>query len=413
MILIGHPTGNPNSHNAALAYYESGRLEAFCVPWFPEDWQLNALRCFPGLEKETGRLARRRFAALASAPKIQGKWGEWVRLLRRAAGFGNAGLSYEANDWLMRTMAHAAKRAAVTAVHSFEDCSLWQFQEARRLGKQCIYDMPTCYYPWWLEKERQYNARFHDWAVSGKRSSSLWVRPEQKRQEMELADLVLAPSRFVERSIKEHSPDKNVAVVNYGANTEFWKPAEGRDEELKRPKYQRTKSEKIRFIYAGQSSIRKGIPVLMEAWDKTQLRDAELLLVGSWQLADAKLQQLPRGVRFAGPVGPEKLRDLYHESDVFVFPSLADGFGLVILEALACGLPVIATDSTGAPDVLDDSCGRVVQAGNVEQLAEILRWFAANRESLGSMRSAARAKAETFTWDSYRGGVNKAAVAVV
>ena len=166
----------------------------------------------------------------------------------------------------------------------------------------------------------------------------------------------------------------------------------------------------LRFIYAGQSSIRKGIPVLIEAWEKAQLRDAELLLVGSWQLAADRLKKLPSGVRFVGPVGPESLRELYRESDVFVFPSFFEGFGLVILEAMACGLPVIASDRSAGPDILDDACGRVVTAGEVEPLTEWLHWFAANRDLLPQMKKAARTKAESFTWKSYREAVSNAVV---
>ena len=49
----------------------------------------------------------------------------------------------------MRTMARECHRSTVTAVHAYEDCSLWPFIEAKRLGKACVYDLPTCYYPAW------------------------------------------------------------------------------------------------------------------------------------------------------------------------------------------------------------------------------------------------------------------------
>ena len=75
MILFGHPTGNPNSHQAALAHYEAGRLEDFCVPWFPGRFTLDLLAQVPGTKTEAARLRRRRFEPLADAPKIQGRFG--------------------------------------------------------------------------------------------------------------------------------------------------------------------------------------------------------------------------------------------------------------------------------------------------------------------------------------------------
>src|SRR5215467_4736340 len=137
-ILFGHPTGNPNSHQAALAHFEAGRLEAFCVPWMPSSMSLRALERVGRLRPMSQRLRRRHFPPLAGAPKVQGRLGEFGRLLTRALGRGDERLSYEANDWLMRTMRRECRRPAVTAVHAYEDCSLWQFVEAKRHSKACI-----------------------------------------------------------------------------------------------------------------------------------------------------------------------------------------------------------------------------------------------------------------------------------
>lgn len=401
MILCGHPTGNPNSQHAALAHYEARRLEAFYVSWFPGRCELDLLAKVPGLRSEAARLRRRHFEPLADAPKIQGPLGEWSRLARRKLGLSDERLMYDTNDWLMRSMARGVRRSSVTAVHSYEDCSLWQFEEARRLGKACIYDMPIGYYPWWEAKQEELARTHADWVPARGLPSSRYVRPGQKIKEMELADLVLAACSFVERTVREFHTDKMVARAPYGVDGEFWSP--GVDDTMRD-----SPSDLIRFIYAGQSSIRKGTPLLLDAWEKAQLAGAELVLVGSWHLAGSKRSQLPRGVRVMQPVGPDKLRDLYRESDVFVFPSFFEGFGLVILEAMACGLPVIASDCSAGPDVLDDACGRVITAGDAEQLVETLRWFAANRHRLPQMKSASRSKVEVFTWTSYRNAVSEA-----
>ena len=439
MILFGHPTGNPNSHHAALAHYQRGELEAFCVPWFPSGLEIAALSLLPIRQEEVARLKRRWFAPLADAPKVQGHFAEWRRMAVRVMGRGDQRLSYEANDWLMRTMTRRCRRRSVSAVHSFEDCSLWQFEEAKRRGKACIYDMPIGYFPWWQEKQEDLARKYAEWIPAGGIPSNRHVRPEQKVKEMELADLVLVACGFVEKTIREFLPAKTIAIAPYGVDAEFWAPrgaqhgagrmehgaqrpdggeheADGRRQTADGSALLPATSDSpratspLRFIYAGQSSIRKGIPVLIEAWEKAQLRDAELLLVGSWQLAADRLKKLPSGVRFVGPVGPESLRELYRESDVFVFPSFFEGFGLVILEAMACGLPVIASDRSAGPDILDDACGRVVTAGEVEPLTESLHWFAANRDLLPQMKKAARTKAESFTWKSYREAVSNAVV---
>lgn len=425
MILFGHQTGNPNSHHAALAHFERGRLAAFVVPWFPGRTTLELLKQLPPTRTMAMRLSRRRFEPLAGAEFVQGRLAEFRRLMIRAAGSSDNRLCYEVNDWLMETMKQEVTRRNVTAVHSPEDASLRQFEEAKHRGKACVYDMPIGYYPWWDERQKQLARDYAEWVPEGGLPSSRYVRPEQKVKEMELADLVLVACGFVEKTIREFLPEKRIAIAPYGVDAEFWSPVGEDDRKTGRrdngtigglrsedallaTSDSRRATPPLRFIYAGQSSIRKGIPVLIEAWEKAQLRDAELLLVGSWQLADDRLKKLPAGVRFIGPVGPEKLRELYLESDVFVFPSFFEGFGLVILEAMACGLPVIASDRSAGPDVLDEACGRVIAAGDVEHLVESLRWFGTNRGRLPEMKKAARTKAEGFTWEKYRAAVGEA-----
>jgi len=356
---------------------------------------------------------------------VQGRAGEFARLFSRRFGRHGEEAFYNANDWLMETMKRNCRRKTVTALHSYEDCSLRQFEEAKRLGKACLYEMPIGYYPWWEDRQKALAREFADWIPAGGLPSSRFVRPGQKLKEMELADLVLAACSFVERTIREFHPNKKIALVPYGVDAEFWSPG-GEDDRTTGRRDNGTigglRSEDallatsdspritspLRFIYAGQSSIRKGIPVLLAAWSRAELHDAELILVGSWQLAESRLQQLPKGVRFAGPVGLSSLRNYYRQSDVFVFPSFFEGFGLVILEAMACGLPVVASDRSAAPDLVDDSCGRIVAAGNIDELTEVLRWCAAHRETVAAMKDRARQIALAHSWANYRESLSAA-----
>lgn len=395
MVLFGHPGGNPNSHQAALAHFEAGRLAAFCVPWMPSASTLNFLEIIPPLRNKAKRLARRRFPPLEQAPKVQGRFGELRRLFLRSKGRGNEGLSYEANDWLMRTMRRECRRPEVTAIHSYEDCSLWQFEEAKHLGKACIYDMPIGYYPWWQERQAQLARDFSDWLPAGGLPSNQWVRPEQKSREMELADLVLVPSTFVKKTIHQFYPDKKIALAPYGVDLDFWRPPTS---DLRLPISDRP----LRFIYAGQCSIRKGTPALLNAWRAANLKNAELELVGLWQLATEKLKQLPPNVRYIGPMSPEGLRERFQLADIFVFPSFFEGFGLVILEAMACGLPVIATDATAGPDILDQTTGKIIASGDDKGLVNALCWFESNPAKIFEMSTAARYRAETSSWREYR-----------
>ncbi|HEY6347644.1 MAG TPA: glycosyltransferase family 4 protein [Bryobacteraceae bacterium] len=401
-VLFGHPAGNPNSQHAALAHFDAQRLEAFCVPWIPSRFTLQLLERAGPLRPMASRFGRRLFLPLAGAPTIQGRLGEMRRLITRALGRGDEGLSYQANDWLMRTMTRECRRPSVTAVHAYEDCALWQFVEAKRLGKACIYDMPIGYYPAWEHTQAELARKFEDWLPAAGLPSSRYVRPQQKRQEMELADLVLAPSSFVVETVREFHPNKPVALAPYGVDLEFWTPPARKEP-----------SESLRFIYAGQISLRKGMPNLLLAWEKAGLRSAELHLVGSWHLSSAKRAALPNGVKHLPACSREALRDHYRRADVFVLLSFFEGLALVLLEAMACGLPAIASASTGGADVLTDSCGRLLPTGDLDALVDALRWFGENRDRLRAMGRAARERARQCTWERYRCAVTEATASFV
>jgi starch synthase len=396
-VLFGHPSGNPNSHHAALAHLEAGRLEAFCVPWMPSQFSIRLLGHFGVLRPLAQRLSRRRFPPLDVAPKIQGRIGEFRRLLTRAMGRGDECLSYQANDWLMQTMRRECRRAKVSAIHSYEDCSLWQFAEAKRRGKACIYDMPIGYYPAWEKIQPELSRRYASWLPAHGLSSTSYVRPEQKRQEMSLADLVLVPSAFVADTIQEFYPAKPVALAPYGVDTDTWVPA-----------VKHTPQDVITFLFVGQCSIRKGTPLLLEAWRAAGIKHAKLRLVGSWHLSAARQKSLPPQVEWIGPVSRDRLREYYRDANIFAFPTFFEGRALVIGEALASGLPVLSTRASGADDLIDDACGRLVPIGNLEALVECLRWFDKNRGQLAAMSRAARVQAERCNWGKYRRSVSEA-----
>jgi glycosyltransferase involved in cell wall biosynthesis len=79
-----------------------------------------------------------------------------------------------------------------------------------------------------------------------------------------------------------------------------------------------------------------------------------------------------------------------------------------LLEAMACGLPIITTTATGGPDILDNASGRLFPTGNTEALIDILHWFNDHRDDLPKMSCAARLRAESFTWAQYRRYVSAA-----
>jgi starch synthase len=389
-VLIGHPTGNPFSHHAALAHFELGRLEGFCVPWMPSQSTLQLLNCVSPLRSLNRRFGRRHFPPLEKSPKVQGRKEAIWRFLLRAAGADSEEIDDDANQWLMRTMKRECRRASVTAVHAYEDCSLLQFAEAKRLGKACIYDLPIGFVLAWEQTQRELARQYNDWVPATWKGSNA-ERRGRKLKEMDLADIVLVPSAFVSETVSKFYDFKRVSVAAYGVDLASWTPTG-------RPKT----GPMINFLFAGQCSLRKGVPLLIDAWRAADLNNAHLQIVGSWQLAESKKRELPQNCTWTGPVPADVLRGLYQAADVFVFPTFFEGRALVVGEALASGLPVLTTPASGAADLIDDQCGKLMPVGDKGALVDHLRWFQQNRDQLREMSLAARLMAERCTWENYR-----------
>ena len=108
------------------------------------------------------------------------------------------------------------------------------------------------------------------------------------------------------------------------------------------------------------------------------------------------------GLYVKGKYAFEDLPELLRQCDVLVFPSLSEGFGLVLLEALASGMPIITTENSAAPDLITNGReGFLLPAGDAETLREALESFTQQTVDIDAMSVAARKCAQSFTWDRY------------
>jgi glycosyltransferase involved in cell wall biosynthesis len=138
------------------------------------------------------------------------------------------------------------------------------------------------------------------------------------------------------------------------------------------------------FLYVGRVAVEKNIGAFLDL----DLPGSKVVVGGGPQLA-ALRRAYPK-VLFTGPRHGEALARAYAGGDVFMFPSLTDTFGLVILEALACGTPVAAFPVTGPKDVLADAVGKIGAVNADLRVAAL--------EALTADRAACRAHAERYSW---------------
>jgi len=166
-----------------------------------------------------------------------------------------------------------------------------------------------------------------------------------------------------------------VEVVQNGVNVGFFDIPISKDE----AKEKLGLGEKV-VLYVGRLEPRKGVSTLINAMKHV---DGTLLIAGQGSMLPllrerAKLLGIGNRVRFLGMVEYSKLPLLYRASDVFVLPSLSEAFGIVLLEAMASGTPVIGTSVGGIPEIID-GCGLLVPPGNSKELARAINFVLSNQ----------------------------------
>jgi glycosyltransferase involved in cell wall biosynthesis len=213
---------------------------------------------------------------------------------------------------------------------------------------------------------------------------------ERELAEYQEADFVAVPSRFAARTFAERGFSPERLIVNpYGVDlTQFGrtKPA--------------IRKGGLRVLHVGRASLRKGIHYLVEA--VRRVPKATLVIVGA---ADPGLSTLfsAAHVNFVGPAPGRDLPRYYAEADVFCLLSLEEGLALVLAQAMASGLPVVATPNTGADELITDGVeGFLVPPGDPNAAAERLRLLADDADLRREMGIRARARVEAgFSWSDY------------
>ena len=212
---------------------------------------------------------------------------------------------------------------------------------------------------------------------------------DRELAEYEAADLIAVPSTYAAETFVAHGVAAKKILVNpYGVDLDVFLPS------------LTTNRARAQILFVGRVGLRKGIPELLHAFSGLN-SNADLCLVGPLEAGLAP--PLQKGVDFRGSVPMAALPDYYQGSDVFCLPSWEEGFPLVLLQAMASGLPVVATDVTGVADIVTPGVeGEIVPVGDVPALREALDRVLSDPIRAKEMGAAARNRVKDgFDWKSY------------
>ena len=282
----------------------------------------------------------------------------------------------------------------MSAIYGYEDYAVNAFEEGKRRGLQCFYDLPIGY---WrtahriLEAEKE---RWPAWSLTLKGLKDSPAKLERKDEELRMADKIFVASSFTAATLKDFPGTlAPVEVIPYGFPTV---------EKVKRTYEGFSHSRPLKLLFAGSLSQRKGIANLFAAIQK--FGDHIHLTVIGKKPTDSCLaldRELAKH-HWIPSLSHQAMLKLMRQQDVLVFPSLFEGFGLVITEAMSQGTPVITTENTIGPDIIEHGKnGWLVKAGSTEALGAAIEDLLCRPNLIAPVGKEATETASKRPWEVY------------
>jgi glycosyltransferase involved in cell wall biosynthesis len=253
------------------------------------------------------------------------------------------------------------KQKGMHAAYLYEDGAYYTFKKAKALNIKCLYDLPIGYWRTMhamLAEEKELNPA---WAGTLEGFKDSTGKLNRKDEEIAMADKIFAASSFTLNTLKAYPASlPEVHVIPYG-----FPPAANKN--------YKTIDKKLKLLFVGGLSQRKGLSYLFSAVEGLN-RFVELTIVGRLpQTACEPLHHELNKHRYISSLPQEKILEMMRGHDVLILPSLFEGFGQVITEAMSQGTPVITTERTGGADFIKhNENGWLVKAGSSEEITSVL-----------------------------------------
>jgi len=219
-------------------------------------------------------------------------------------------------------------------------------------------------------------------------------RCERHMRELDLSHFILVPSQFVVEALVHVGIARDkLLLCPYGVEESLVPGGHSED---------RPEAGPMKFLFVGRVEAAKGVFYLLDAFSRFMPNECSLTVVGSIECEPEDLAPYRGAVTFTGPLDRDGVWRAYEAADVYVMPSLFEGFSLTILEAMSAGLPVIASTRSGGADLIANGReGFIVEAGSTGALADAIEWAVTHPEDMSKMGPRAVMVARRQTWAKY------------
>lgn len=402
-ILLSHPTGNTFSRAAAEAFHHHGILSEFHTCVATGDGAQNPI---------TQKLYQQRYCAIPNAQIRTQPLRELLRLFTQKLDCLSSLRTHETGalsvDKVYQNLDQkvsqvlASSGTSCAAVYAYEDGALYSFQAAKQRDIRCIYDLPIGYWRAARTIQTEEAELQPEWAATMPALRDSAPKLERKDQELQLADAIIVASKFTAQTLQDAPFElPKPRIIPYGCPTRL--ATECSPTATNTP---------LKVLYVGGLTQRKGLAYLLQAAEHLG-QAIELTIVGKRVAQCRPLDAALQTHHWIDSLPHTEILHLMHQQDVLVFPSLFEGFGLVLTEALSQGIPIIATPHTCATDIIEDGKeGIITPIRDADAICHALETLHLDRERLHTMKENALERAAAITWKHYQAQLVQAVKAV-
>lgn len=400
-VMVFHP-GQQHSYRLATALNKVGLLGCYCTTVYnrPTSLTRKMLSFLKGDSKI--RAEARHCNEIRDDQVVQfGEFFGLLTILFAKLGWRKAGKVWNqfVNDYCGKKAAKYAIKHGYDCVISYNNNSKSIFEYLSKYAPKIIRIMDASaanvlYMKNIYERDMELAPDFKSLLLQER--GILWNKRYQNRinAENKLAQYILAGSEFVKKTyVEEGYPERNIYVCRYGVDISTFCQKEKSNYSGERP---------LECVFVGGTKEIKGVSYMLEAFKMIPNDKVRLTIIGKNTLSKEMQARYEDNVTFTGSILHNQVAKTLREMDIMIFPSLGEGFSLALVEGLATGLPVIASENSGSSELIKDGWnGFVIPIQNKDEIRDKVLYFVNNSEKVTDMSINARFSVLSLTWEDY------------
>jgi glycosyltransferase involved in cell wall biosynthesis len=302
--------------------------------------------------------------------------------------------------WYDKWVARQLNNMDFDILIGYENATFYSFKSAKLSGKTTVLDLAGVHHNY-------QNPVLTDAGVYKNQDELIYIS-NKKNEALAFTDYIITLSSFAEKTVIDSGfPADRIYKTYLGINQTVFTPKQHynlvqNDQNTEGPLFSNSATIPLELYFVGTLSYRKGLPFMMQLLSALIERKLNVRLTLIGPVDDFPIPELSTPYfRYFPFLNHAELVKMHHDLDLFIFPSNIDSWAQVVVEAMACGSPVLVSENTGAKDAVAQGGGAVLPVGDMQAWINAIEIYYENRFFLKKIGEKASIIAQKYTWEAY------------